>query len=71
MKVLDSNNWIMFKKKESTSNGLITNDTIGVVVSSPNRELNGKTILYNEGSIHFTYNEYLFIDKMHIYAVIE
>lgn len=35
MRVLDENRWIMIEREETNSGGLITNESIGLVVSSP------------------------------------
>jgi hypothetical protein len=71
MRVLDENRWIMIEREETNSGGLITNESIGLVVSSPDRKLNGLKVLFNEGATALEYNNYIFIDIGNIFAVIK
>ena len=66
--------WVVIKKDKTTSaSGIISiGDNIGVVHHcSVDKTLIGKKVVFNAEDMHFTYEEYTFVDYSRVYGVVE
>ena len=70
-KVLDMNHWVLLEKEEGKSeSGLIRNEMMAKVISSPNGELNDCIVVYNENQVT-PYKGYMIVPLSQIYMVVE
>ena len=68
--VLNQNRWVLLKKEEGkTESGLIRDEMLARVISSPTEELHNMLVVYNENQVT-PYKGYMIVPIDQIYMVV-